>query len=202
MPARGLRASPARASRWSRAPARARLAARESDGRSPWPRAVPGARAGDRGRRAPPPSSSTSRDVGDTGAARSPRTRQRLYARSMARSAELVRPRSGRMIAAVCAALAWRFDEPWQVRLILVLSRPLPGPQLLTSRSGSFCPPSEFRADPERGSGAARTRAARCATTRRGGAHRCAAARRGLIAHRRDTDPFESGHRTVPRGAA
>jgi phage shock protein PspC (stress-responsive transcriptional regulator) len=52
--------------------------------------------------------------------------------RSMARSAELVRPRRGRMIAGVCAALARRFDaKPWQVRLIFVLSCLLPGPQFL-----------------------------------------------------------------------
>ena len=86
------RASPARASRWSRAPARARLPAREGDGRSPWPHAVPGARAGDRGRRAPRPSSSTSRDAGDRGAARSPQTPPRLYARP----AELRAPRAHR----------------------------------------------------------------------------------------------------------
>ena len=50
----------------------------------------------------------------------------------MARSAELVRPRSGRVIAGVCAALARRFDmKPWQVRLIFVLSCLLPGPQFL-----------------------------------------------------------------------
>ena len=50
----------------------------------------------------------------------------------MARSKELVRPRSGRIIAGVCAALARRFDiKPWQVRLIFVLSCLLPGPQFL-----------------------------------------------------------------------
>jgi phage shock protein PspC (stress-responsive transcriptional regulator) len=50
----------------------------------------------------------------------------------MARSAELVRPRSGRVIAGVCAALARRFGvKPWQVRLIFVLSCLLPGPQFL-----------------------------------------------------------------------
>ena len=50
----------------------------------------------------------------------------------MARSAELVRPRRGRVIAGVCAALARRFDmKPWQVRLIFVLSCLLPGPQFL-----------------------------------------------------------------------
>ncbi len=50
----------------------------------------------------------------------------------MARSAELVRPRSERVIAGVCAALARRFGmKPWQVRLIFVLSCLLPGPQLV-----------------------------------------------------------------------
>ena len=50
----------------------------------------------------------------------------------MARSHELVRPRHGRMIAGVCAALARRFDmKPWQVRLLFVLSCLLPGPQFL-----------------------------------------------------------------------
>jgi phage shock protein PspC (stress-responsive transcriptional regulator) len=50
----------------------------------------------------------------------------------MARSAELVRPRRGRMIAGVCAALARRFDmKPWHVRLIFVVSCLLPGPQFL-----------------------------------------------------------------------
>lgn len=50
----------------------------------------------------------------------------------MARSTALVRPRSGRMIAGVCAALAGRFDmKPWQVRLLFVLSCLLPGPQFL-----------------------------------------------------------------------
>ena len=50
----------------------------------------------------------------------------------MARSAELVRPRSGRVIAGVCAALARRFGmKPWQVRALFVLSCLLPGPQFL-----------------------------------------------------------------------
>jgi phage shock protein PspC (stress-responsive transcriptional regulator) len=48
----------------------------------------------------------------------------------MARS--LVRPRSGRWIAGVCAGLARRFSlRPWQVRLLFVLSCLLPGPQIL-----------------------------------------------------------------------
>jgi phage shock protein C len=50
----------------------------------------------------------------------------------MARSTALARPRRGRMIAGVCAALARRFDmKPWQVRLLFVLSCLLPGPQVL-----------------------------------------------------------------------
>jgi phage shock protein PspC (stress-responsive transcriptional regulator) len=50
----------------------------------------------------------------------------------MARSTTLVRPRGGRIVAGVCAALARRFDvRPWQVRLIFVLSCLLPGPQFL-----------------------------------------------------------------------
>ena len=50
----------------------------------------------------------------------------------MARSGNLVRPRSGRLIAGVCVALARRFDmKPWQVRLLFVVSCLLPGPQFL-----------------------------------------------------------------------
>jgi phage shock protein PspC (stress-responsive transcriptional regulator) len=50
----------------------------------------------------------------------------------VARSTVLVRPRNGRIIAGVCAALAQRFDmKPWQVRLLFVVSCLLPGPQFL-----------------------------------------------------------------------
>jgi phage shock protein PspC (stress-responsive transcriptional regulator) len=50
----------------------------------------------------------------------------------MARSAKLVRPRSGRVIAGVCAALARRFDvKPWLVRVAFLVSCLLPGPQIL-----------------------------------------------------------------------
>ena len=50
----------------------------------------------------------------------------------MAGSRNLVRPRSGRLIAGVCVALARRFDmKPWQVRLLFVVSCLLPGPQFL-----------------------------------------------------------------------
>jgi phage shock protein PspC (stress-responsive transcriptional regulator) len=50
----------------------------------------------------------------------------------MALSTALERPRSGRVIAGVCAAIARRFDvSPWLVRLLFVLSMFLPGPQIL-----------------------------------------------------------------------
>jgi phage shock protein PspC (stress-responsive transcriptional regulator) len=50
----------------------------------------------------------------------------------MVRSNQLVRPRRGRIIGGVCAALARRFDAtPWQVRLIFIVSCLLPGPQFL-----------------------------------------------------------------------
>lgn len=50
----------------------------------------------------------------------------------MARSKLMVRPRSGRWLGGVCAALARRFDfKPWQVRLLFVVSCVLPGPQIL-----------------------------------------------------------------------
>jgi phage shock protein PspC (stress-responsive transcriptional regulator) len=50
----------------------------------------------------------------------------------MARSTALARPRRGRVIGGVCAALARRFDmKPWQVRLLFVVSCVLPGPQFL-----------------------------------------------------------------------
>ena len=56
----------------------------------------------------------------------------RRYARLMARSNELARPRNGRLIAGVCVALARRFGmKPWQVRALFVLSCLLPGPQFL-----------------------------------------------------------------------
>jgi phage shock protein PspC (stress-responsive transcriptional regulator) len=65
----------------------------------------------------------------------------------MARSAELVRPQSGRMIAGVCAGLARRFDmKPWQVRLLFVLSCLLPGPQFLLYVALWIILPAEGRA--------------------------------------------------------
>ena len=46
--------------------------------------------------------------------------------------AKLQRPRSGRVIAGVCAALAERFGlSPTVVRLLFVLSCLLPGPQFI-----------------------------------------------------------------------
>ncbi|MDI2130958.1 PspC domain-containing protein [Yinghuangia seranimata] len=48
------------------------------------------------------------------------------------RGGALVRPRYGRMIAGVCAALAHRFGwSPKTVRIAFVLSCLLPGPQFL-----------------------------------------------------------------------
>jgi phage shock protein PspC (stress-responsive transcriptional regulator) len=50
----------------------------------------------------------------------------------MARSTALARPRRGRIVAGVCAALARRFGmKPSTVRLLFVLSCLLPGPQVL-----------------------------------------------------------------------
>jgi phage shock protein PspC (stress-responsive transcriptional regulator) len=50
----------------------------------------------------------------------------------MARTGMLTRPRRGRVIAGVCAALAQRFEiKPWQMRLLFVISCVLPGPQIL-----------------------------------------------------------------------
>ena len=44
----------------------------------------------------------------------------------------LVRPRRGRLVAGVCAAIARRFDlSPTLVRALFVLSMLLPGPQIL-----------------------------------------------------------------------
>ncbi|NIJ05136.1 PspC domain-containing protein [Frigoribacterium faeni] len=46
--------------------------------------------------------------------------------------ATLTRPRRGKVIAGVCAALANRFGlSPFFVRLLFVLSLLLPGPQVL-----------------------------------------------------------------------
>jgi phage shock protein PspC (stress-responsive transcriptional regulator) len=54
-----------------------------------------------------------------------------VYAQNMA-MAGLVRPRRGRWIAGVCAALARRFDtSPLLVRALFVVSTIIPGPQFL-----------------------------------------------------------------------
>ena len=50
----------------------------------------------------------------------------------MTGSTALARRRSGRIIAGVCGGLAQRFGlQPWQVRLLFVVSCLLPGPQIL-----------------------------------------------------------------------
>ena len=50
----------------------------------------------------------------------------------MARSTALARPRSDRLIAGVCTALARRFGmKPWQMRALFLISCLLPGPQIL-----------------------------------------------------------------------
>jgi phage shock protein PspC (stress-responsive transcriptional regulator) len=47
-------------------------------------------------------------------------------------STDLVRPRHGRIVAGVCAAIAQRFGiSPTGVRVLFVLSMLLPGPQIL-----------------------------------------------------------------------
>jgi phage shock protein PspC (stress-responsive transcriptional regulator) len=47
-------------------------------------------------------------------------------------STALVRPRRGRVLGGVCAALARRFGTTaWRVRAIFIVSCLLPGPQLL-----------------------------------------------------------------------
>jgi phage shock protein PspC (stress-responsive transcriptional regulator) len=62
----------------------------------------------------------------------------------MARSSALVRPRRGRIVAGVCAALAQRFDvSPTMVRVLFVLSCLLPGPQILIYAALWIIVPSE-----------------------------------------------------------
>ena len=62
----------------------------------------------------------------------------------MARSTALVRPRGDRLIAGVCAALAFRFGTtPWRVRLLFILSCLLPGPQFLLYAALWVVVPSE-----------------------------------------------------------
>ncbi len=58
--------------------------------------------------------------------------------------AQLSRPRSGRVIAGVCAAIARRFDvSPTLVRAIFVISCLLPGPQFLVYIALWIVVPSE-----------------------------------------------------------
>lgn len=46
--------------------------------------------------------------------------------------ATMVRPRNGRVIAGVCAALARNYGwSPWGVRLVFLASCLLPGPQFI-----------------------------------------------------------------------
>lgn len=62
-------------------------------------------------------------------------------------AAALVRPRSNRMIAGVCAGLAQRFGTtPTTMRVIFVLSCLLPGPQFLVYLALWILLPSEDRA--------------------------------------------------------
>jgi phage shock protein PspC (stress-responsive transcriptional regulator) len=59
----------------------------------------------------------------------------------------LYRPRNGRMIAGVCAGLAYRFGwDPTLVRVIAVLSILLPGPQVLAYILLWIIMPNEDRA--------------------------------------------------------
>lgn len=54
------------------------------------------------------------------------------YGLGMEPTPRLTRPRTGRMIAGVCAALARRFGlSPTVVRLLFLLSCLLPGPQIV-----------------------------------------------------------------------
>jgi phage shock protein PspC (stress-responsive transcriptional regulator) len=56
----------------------------------------------------------------------------------------LIRPRSGRLLAGVCAGLARRFGRrPVFVRLLFVLSLLLPGPQVLAYIALWILMPSE-----------------------------------------------------------
>ena len=58
--------------------------------------------------------------------------------------ASLSRPRNGRVIAGVCAALANRFGmSPLLVRTIFVVSLLLPGPQFLIYLAGWILIPDE-----------------------------------------------------------
>ncbi|MDI3409038.1 PspC domain-containing protein [Streptomyces cavernicola] len=61
----------------------------------------------------------------------------------------LVRPRNGRMIGGVCAALAQRFGtSATTMRVIFVVSCLLPGPQFLIYLALWLLLPSEKKASP------------------------------------------------------
>ena len=61
-------------------------------------------------------------------------------------STALVRPRSDRMIAGVCAGIGHRFGvSPNLVRLIFLASLLLPGPQILIYLAGWVLMPQESR---------------------------------------------------------
>lgn len=61
-------------------------------------------------------------------------------------SSALVRPRSDRMIAGVCAGIGHRFGiSPNVVRLVFLASMLLPGPQILIYLAGWVLMPQESR---------------------------------------------------------
>ena len=58
--------------------------------------------------------------------------------------ASLSRPRNGRVVAGVCAAIANRFGiSPFLVRVIFLVSMLLPGPQILIYVAGWILIPNE-----------------------------------------------------------
>ena len=58
--------------------------------------------------------------------------------------ASLSRPRHGRVIAGVCAAIGNRFGiSPFLVRVIFLVSMLLPGPQILVYLAGWILIPNE-----------------------------------------------------------
>ncbi|HEY0239661.1 MAG TPA: PspC domain-containing protein [Friedmanniella sp.] len=58
--------------------------------------------------------------------------------------ASLSRPRNGRVVAGVCAAIADRFQiSPFLVRVIFLVSMLLPGPQILIYIAGWILIPNE-----------------------------------------------------------
>ena len=58
--------------------------------------------------------------------------------------ASLTRPRHGRVVAGVCAAIGNRFGiSPFLVRVIFLVSMLLPGPQILIYLAGWILIPNE-----------------------------------------------------------